>query len=191
MPHSSAATALRGTLLSFRGNPFTMPPEEALYVEEDGLLILENGKISHRGPYTQTRQFLPPNCPVTHYPHCLISAGFIDAHVHYPQLPVIASWGQELLAWLKQYVFPIETRFQDKEFAKVIAKSFMAELLRNGTTTAAVYCTVHPQSVDAFFEESARIGTCMIAGKVLMDRNAPAPLQETAQQGYDLALKQI
>lgn len=184
MPHTPTTTALRGCLLSFKDNPFTCPPEEALWVEEDGLLIMQNGKITHCGPYTQTHQFLPTNCPVTHYPDSLISAGFIDTHVHYPQLPVIASWGDELLAWLQHCVFPAESRFADKTFASTTAKTFLTELLRNGTTTAAVYCTVHSHSVDAFFEESARLGTRMIAGKVLMDRNAPTALQDTAQQGY-------
>ncbi|OUI79014.1 amidohydrolase family protein, partial [Acetobacter tropicalis] len=85
-----------------------------------------------------------------------------------------------LLAWLQQYVFPAESRFSDKQVAQAVAKSFLSELLRNGPTTAAVYCTVHSESVEAFFEESERLGTRMIAGKVLMDRNAPDTLRDTA-----------
>lgn len=184
MTQPSRHAALRGCFITFRGNPFTMPPEDALHVEEDGLILIRDGIITHCGPYTQVRPFVPHNCPITHYPDGIITAGFIDTHVHYPQMPVIASWGEELLAWLKHYVFPAEARFEDKALAQAVARSFMTELLRNGTTTAAVYCTVHPQSVDAFFEESSRLGTRMIAGKVLMDRNAPDAVRDTAQQGY-------
>ncbi|GAA07245.1 guanine deaminase [Acetobacter tropicalis NBRC 101654] len=185
MPASSRHAALRGCVVTFRANPFLTAPEDALHVEEDGLILITDGKITHSGPYTQTRAFLPEGVSVTHYPNKLISAGFIDSHVHYPQLPVIASWGEELLAWLQQYVFPAEAKFSDKDVAQAVARSFLTELLRNGTTTAAVYCTVHPESVDAFFEESARIGTRMIAGKVLMDRNAPDTLRDTARTGYE------
>ena len=103
----------------------------------------------------------------------LIVPGFIDAHVHYPQLQMIGAGGHALIDWLKAYAFPAEQQFADADHAREVARVFLRELLRVGTTTAAVYCTVFPQSVDAFFEESARLNTRMIAGKVLMDRHAP------------------
>ena len=118
-------------------------------------------------------------------PDALISAGFIDTHVHYPQVQMIGAYGSQLLEWLTKYTFVAEQQYADKAHAKLAANLFLRELLRAGTTTAAVYCTVHPQSVDAFFEESARFNTCMVAGKVLMDRNAPEALLDTAQRGYD------
>ncbi|OUI95435.1 guanine deaminase [Acetobacter indonesiensis] len=185
MSATARHAALRGCVVTFRANPFVTAPHEALSIEEDGLILITDGKITHCGPYDQTRGFLQDGVEVKHYPNRLISSGFVDSHVHYPQLPVIASWGEELLAWLQQYVFPAEARFADKQVAQAVAKTFMAELLRNGTTTAAVYCTVHPHSVDAFFEESERIGTRMIAGKVLMDRLAPDNLRDTARTGYE------
>ncbi|MFT8418177.1 MAG: guanine deaminase [Acetobacter sp.] len=177
--------AIRGSYVTFRANPFTTPEHDALVLEEDGLIIMEQGRITQCGPYATLRAQLGNNTPLTHYKDCLISAGFIDAHVHYPQISAIASWGEQLLPWLEQYIFPTEAQFANVDVAQQTAKLFLAELLRNGTTTAAVYCTVHPQSVDAFFAESARLGTRMIAGKVLMDRNCPPNLQDTAQSGYD------
>ncbi|MCP1213449.1 guanine deaminase [Acetobacter okinawensis] len=185
MPHTPTRHAIRGSYVTFRADPFAAPAADALVLEEDGLIIMEHGRITHCGPYALVRAHLGENTPLTHYPDCLISAGFIDAHVHYPQISAIASWGEQLLPWLEQYIFPTEAQFASMDVARQTARLFLSELLRNGTTTAAVYCTVHPQSVDAFFEESARLGTRMIAGKVLMDRNCPPNLQDTAQSGYD------
>lgn len=155
-------------------------PEESLSIEEDGLIIMEAGRITDCGPYAALAPKLDKAVPVTHYPDSIISAGFIDTHVHYPQMPAIASWGQQLLPWLEQYIFPTEAKFDNSAYAEAIASAFLDELLRNGTTTAAVYCTVHAQSVDAFFRQSEKRGTRMIAGKVLMDRNAPDNLRDTA-----------
>ncbi|GBR53878.1 guanine deaminase [Acetobacter pomorum] len=185
MQKIQARTAIRGCYITFEGNPFLVPPEESLMIEEDGLIVMEAGRITHCRPYADLAPTLDSTIPVTHYPNSIISAGFIDTHVHYPQMPAIASWGQQLLPWLEEYIFPTEARFNDSAYAEAIASAFLDELLRNGTTTAAVYCTVHAQSVDAFFRQSEKRGTRMIAGKVLMDRNAPDNLRDTAKSGYD------
>ena len=105
--------------------------------------------------------------------------------MHYPQIGVIASFGAQLLDWLEKYTFPEEARFSDPDYADRTAKLFLDLLLANGTTTAAVYCTVHPESADAFFAESSARNLRMIAGKILMDRNAPDSVRDTAQSGYD------
>lgn len=115
----------------------------------------------------------------------LILPGFVDGHVHYPQIGVIASFGTQLLDWLEKYTFPEEARFSDPAYARETASLFLDLLLSNGTTTAAVYCTVHPESADAFFEESAARNLRMIAGKILMDRHAPDSVTDTAQSGYE------
>jgi guanine deaminase len=115
----------------------------------------------------------------------LISPGFIDAHVHYPQLPVIGAGGKPLLDWLAAYTFPAEERYGEIDYARSVARRYFAENLRNGTTSAAVWCTVHPQSVDALFGEAERLGVRTIAGKVMMDRNAPTALLDDAQASYD------
>ncbi|RBM05244.1 guanine deaminase [Novacetimonas cocois] len=182
---------LRGRVVTFRDNPFTCDPLLALYHEEDGAVVIRDGRIVTLGAYVDVHPDLPPDARIVHYPDSLISAGFIDTHVHYPQLPMIAAYGEQLLEWLERYTFPTESRFGDPVYAQDIARRFLTELLRCGTTTAAVFCTVHPQSVEAFFRESERLDTLMIAGKVLMDRNAPPALRDTAQGGYDDSLALI
>lgn len=178
-------TAIRGPFLTFHADPFTVDPMDAVTYQSDGLILCTGGIITAAGAWNDLKDQLPDDVMVDHYPDCLISAGMVDTHVHYPQLPVIASYGEQLLEWLETYVFPAEARYADITYARKVARIFLKELLRVGTTTAAVYCTVHPESVDAFFEESERLNTCMIAGKVLMDRNAPDNLRDTAQSGYD------
>src|ERR1700761_9368496 len=181
----TAVKALRGAAISFRGNPFEQPSDACLIHHDDALVIIEDGRISAVGHYPDLRTRLPAGVVPVHYPDALISAGFIDTHVHYPQVQMIGAYGSQLLDWLTEYTFVAEQQYADEGHARAAAKLFLRELLRAGTTTAAVYCTVHPQSVNAFFEESSRFNTCMIAGKVLMDRNAPAALLDTAQRGYD------
>ncbi|KXV40203.1 guanine deaminase [Gluconobacter japonicus] len=178
-------TAIRGPFLTFHADPFTVDPADAVTHQPDGLILCTNGVITAAGAWKDLKDQIPDGITVDHYPNHLISAGMIDTHVHYPQLPVIASYGEQLLEWLETYVFPAEARYADITYARQIAQTFLKELLRVGTTTAAVYCTVHPESVEAFFEESERLNTCMIAGKVLMDRHAPDNLRDTAQSGYD------
>jgi guanine deaminase len=105
--------------------------------------------------------------------------------VHYPQIDIIASYGEQLLAWLEKYTFPAEARFADRGHADRAAHRFLDECLRNGITTSSVYCTVHPASVDAFCTAAQQRGFCMAAGKVMMDRNARDDLQDTAESGYE------
>ncbi len=120
---------------------------------------------------------------MTDYRGKLIVPGFIDTHLHYPQTDIIASPAPGLLPWLQQYTFPAERRFAEPEHAAEVAEFFIDQLLRCGTTTAMVYCTVHPASVDAFFSASERRNLRMVAGKVLMDRNCPEFLRDTAEGG--------
>jgi guanine deaminase len=174
--------ALRGAALTFRADPFLTAPESSHIYYPDALIVIEDGKIASVEDAAQAR--VPGDLPVTHFPDALILPGFIDAHVHYPQTEMIASYGAHLLEWLDTYTYVTEQKFSDKAHASKVAHVFLRELLRAGTTTAAVYCTVHPQSVDAFCEESERFNTRMIAGKVLMDRNAPDALRDTAESGY-------
>jgi guanine deaminase len=154
--------------------------------EPDAIVVLQDGLISHFGPAERIAPLLPPGTEIRDFGRdALISAGFIDSHVHFPQTPMIAAHGARLLDWLNKYTFPTELKYADKEFARDVARVFLRENLRNGITTSCVYCTVHPQSVDALFEEAEKLGLRLAAGKVLMDRNAPQGLRDTAQSGYD------
>ena len=151
---------------------------------EDGLLVVEDGQVLALGEAEPlVRRFA--GTPVTSYPDALLVPGFVDTHIHLPQTDVIASHGAQLLDWLNTYTFPAECRFADPEYAAVQAAFFLDQLLRNGTTAAMVFGSVHPQSVDRLFAAAERLGMCLIAGKVLMDRHAPAELLDTPQRGYD------
>ncbi len=176
--------AVRGRLLDFLDDPTAVGATASHRHYSDGLLIIEDGRIAKTGDAAALLAELPPGRPVDEYRDCLILPGLIDTHIHYPQTRVIASYGAQLLEWLNKYTFVEEQKFGDPAHAGRIARFFLDELLRNGTTTAVVYCTVHPESVEAFFAESERRNTRMVAGKVLMDRNAPAPLTDTADRGY-------
>ncbi|WP_335685179.1 guanine deaminase [Sneathiella sp.] len=178
-------TAIRGQILSFQGNPFTEPMEDCLYVEEDGLLVMENGYISEVGPAVDLLGTLASDTPIEVYQDALICPGFIDCHVHYPQTEIIGAYGAQLIDWLNKYTFVAEQKFSDKAHASQAAEIFLKETLRAGTTTASVFCTVDPTSVDAFFEKSEKLNMRNIAGKVLMDRNAPDGLLDSPQTGYD------
>ncbi len=178
-------SAIRGSILSFRSSPFNTPMDEFLYYEDDGLVIMEDGKITKVGPASTLLADLDRSVIVTHYRDSLIMPGFIDCHVHYPQTEIIGAFGKQLIDWLNKYTFVAEQKFGDKSHAQITAALFLREALAAGTTTASVFCTVEPASVDAFFEESVKFGMRNIAGKVLMDRNAPEGLLDTAQTGYD------
>lgn len=175
--------AIRGRLLWYRGDPDVEGASSRRYVP-DGAILIENGHVAAAGDASEVLARLPEGAPVDDRRPHLVLPGFIDAHIHYPQSQVVASYGTALLDWLERYTFPEEQRFADDTHAAESAQFFLDELLRNGTTTASVYCTVHPGSVEAFFAESDRRGTRMIAGKMMMDRGAPPPLLDTAETGY-------
>jgi guanine deaminase len=186
MAAPARVTAIRGPALTYTGDPFQDGLEATMVYEPDAIIAMAGGKIAHFGPARAVRAKLPRGTKIVDYGRdALITAGFIDTHVHYPQTGIIGAFGTQLLDWLNRYTFVAEQRFADKRHARAVARLFLGECLRNGVTTAAVFCTVHPQSVDAFFEESSKLGLRMIAGKVLMDRNAPAALRDTAQAAYD------
>lgn len=149
----------------------------------DGLLTVRNGQIESSGEYDELISQLPDGVKVHDYRNYVITPGFIDTHIHFPQTEMIASPAPGLLPWLENYTFPTEKRFADPEYSAEVAEFFLKELLRCGTTTAMVYCTVHPESAEAFFSASHALNTRMIAGKVMMDRNCPEFLQDTPQTG--------
>jgi guanine deaminase len=161
------------------------PRAQSYQYIEDGAVLVENGRIARLGDYADVSAEASHDVQVAdHRPH-LILPGFIDTHIHYPQTQVVASYAANLLEWLNTYTFVAEQKFADEQHAEFIAERFLDELIRHGTTTAVAYCSVHPQSVDAYFRASQHRNMRMLGGKVMMDRNAPPALCDTAQSGYD------
>jgi guanine deaminase len=180
---STTTLAYRAAILHSIADPAVVGVEQSYEYFEDGLLVIDGGQIVQVG---NAADLLPTlkGVDITEYRDALITPGFIDTHTHYPQTGMIASYGEQLLDWLNTYTFPTEQQFADKAHAANVAGIFLKELLRNGTTTALVFGTVHKQSVDAFFEAAQALNLRMIAGKVLMDRNAPDYLTDTPESGY-------
>jgi guanine deaminase len=174
---------LLGQVLTFDADPFREGLQAARH-ESRGAVVVQNGKILAHGPAERLRAAYP-TARVTDYGKCLISAGFIDAHVHYPQTAIIASWGKRLIDWLNSYTFPEEMRFADPAYAAQISNRYLDLALAHGTTSMCSYATIHPQSVEAFFTAASARGLRAFAGKTCMDRNAPAGLQDSAQSAYD------
>jgi guanine deaminase len=177
--------ALRASALTFTGDPFLIGAQAAMHYEADALILIDEGKITAFGDYNATKSKLPAATPITEYKDALILPGFIDLHVHYPQTQIIGAYGKQLIDWLNRYTFVAEQQFADESHARYVAGFFLDECLRAGTTSAMVYGTVHAHSVDVFFDEAAKRNMRVIAGKVLMDRNAPEALRDTPQTGYD------
>ncbi len=171
----------RGMLLDYAGDP--SHNADAVRLEPDGLLLVSDGKVFARGSYSELAA-AHPEAPVVDYRGQLIVPGFIDGHVHYPQTDMIAAYGEQLLAWLERYTFPAERRFRDPAHAAEVAEVFLSELVRHGTTTALVLCSVHPESVDALAGAALARNQRLILGKVWMDRNAPPDLCDTAESAY-------
>ena len=177
--------AIRGRFLDIQNTVSKASDiDQAVRYIEDGLLISHEGKISWFGKWEEGLSQLNADMNVQHYPDQLIVPGFIDTHIHFPQTEMIGAYGEQLLEWLNTYTFPTEIQFEDKVYADKIAQFFVNELLKNGTTTALVFCTVHPQSVDALFEVAEQHQMRLIAGKVMMDRHAPEAICDTAESAY-------
>ncbi len=176
-------TLLLGQTLVFEADPFTAGLEAARH-DSHGGVVVSDGAIADVGTADDLRDRHPEAVTIDHGGG-LILPGFVDAHVHYPQTAIIASWGKRLIDWLNTYTFPEEMRFSDPDYAREITARFFELSLSNGTTTVASYCTIHPESVDAFFSEASRRGLRAVGGKTCMDRNAPEWLTDTAQSAYD------
>ncbi len=184
----STRTAIRGDLVYFTGNPFISPATDCLTYERDGCIIVEDGLIQAVGP---ANALLEDGITVTHHRDKLILPGFIDTHTHYVQLEIMASFGKQLIDWLNQYTFPAEQSFDNAAHCDQIAAAFCDQLLRHGTTSASVFCSSHAYSAEALFKQASKRNMRMIAGQVLMDRNAPDALLVPSGQAHDESQKLI
>jgi len=182
LDNNSCDTAIRASFLHFVADPDQRG--DACEYLEDGLMILKQGRIQMLVDAAEWIDYLPDGCALYDYSGRLVMPGFIDTHCHYPQTEMIASFGLQLLDWLEQYTFPTEEKFAERDHADKIAAFFCDQMLANGTTSSAVFATVHPQSVDAIFEQAQQRDLCLIAGKVMMDRNAPPQLCDSAESSY-------
>nr|MDJ0823562.1 guanine deaminase [Paracoccaceae bacterium] len=172
-----------GQTLTFPEDPF-LQGWETVEHERRGGIAVAGGEIVANGPADDLRAQFPQAQVVDHCDGLLLP-GFVDAHAHYPQTAMIASWGKRLIDWLNTYTFPEEMRFADPIYAAEIAGRYLDLLLAEGTTTMCGYCTIHPASVDAFFTAAEARGMRVLAGKTCMDRNAPEGLRDTPQSAYD------
>ena len=178
--------AYRAALLYFSGSASAVA--QAVY-EPDGLLVVGPDAAGRQvvqaiGDYQKLtgRGGTLAGLPIKHWPGRIIAPGFIDMHLHYPQVDVIGSPAEGLLPWLANYTFPQEQRFADTGHAADTAAFFIAELLRNGVTTALTFATSHPHSVNALLEKAQKHCLRLMAGKCLMDRNAPDGVRDKTEQ---------
>lgn len=176
---------LRGRTLSFCEEPAAVDDSGAYSYREDGAVLVRDGRIVAVGEHREIAALAAPDADVVDHRPYLLMPGLIDCHLHFPQMQVIASYGTQLLEWLRKYTFVEEQKFADDAHARRIAAHFCDTLIRHGTTTASVFCTVHRQSAAALFEEAQRRGMCLIAGKMMMDRNAPEGLTDTPERSYE------
>ena len=176
---------IRGRILTFKRRPNSATDTESFNFIEDGALFVTNGIISKLGSFSDIIVETPKEVVIyNHQPHLLVP-GFIDTHLHFPQIQIVSSYAANLLEWLNTYTFVEEQKYKDSFHSEDMAKQFFNALINHGTTTAAVFCTTHPESVEAFFKESHRRNMLMVGGKVMMDQNAPAKLLDTPQSSYD------
>jgi guanine deaminase len=180
----SGLKAFRASILHCLGDPGEHADPSAVEYFADGLLIVEDGHVAALGEAQQMMPGLAEDIDVTDYRGKLIVPGFIDCHVHFSQVDIIGSYGEQLLDWLERYAYPAEEAFADAEHANAVADFFVDELLRNGTTTALVFPTVHPQSVDAIFTAADKRNMRLLSGKVLMDENCTEALRDNPETAY-------
>lgn len=185
MDSFNTVTAVRGSLFDIK-KVVDSPDDiiENVRFIEDGLLLLQDGKIKWSGKWEDGKHQIPQGARVRTYTGKIIVPGFVDTHIHYPQTEMIGAYGEQLLEWLDNYVFPTEAKYGDIEYAGEMSELFITELLKNGTTTALVFGTVHPESVEALFTAAHKRNMRIIAGKVMMDRNAPDYLTDTPESSY-------
>jgi guanine deaminase len=182
---AGASCAVRGTFFDLVDDPWKHVGHErnAARFINDGLLVVDNGLIADFGPFAEVA---PRHLciPVTHLKNRLILPGFIDGHIHFPQVRVIGSYGKKLLDWLQTWVFPEELKYRDRDYARTAANHFFNALLAGGTTTCLAFTTSSPDSTEEFFDEAARRNMRVIAGLTGIDRFAPPEVCISADDFY-------
>ena len=173
--------AFRAEILHCLGDPGEHADATQVEYFADGLLIVEDGHVAGLGDAETLLPGLADDIELIDQRGNLICPGFIDCHVHFSQVDIIASYGEQLLDWLNRYAYPAEQRFSDAQYADEVASFFTDELLRNGTTTALVFPTVHEESVDAIFSAASKRNMRLLSGKILMDQHCPESVRDDAE----------
>ncbi|PVZ87987.1 guanine deaminase [Serratia sp. S1B] len=185
MEKEQSIKAVRGSFLDIsRTVEYPEEIEGHLRFIKDGLLLIRDGRVAWFGTWEEGHHQIPDSVRVRDYSGKMIVPGFVDTHIHYPQCEMVGAYGEQLLDWLNKHTFPAEKRYNDIEYSREMSTFFIKQLLRNGTTTALVFGTVHPESIEALFEAAHHINMRIIAGKVMMDRNAPDYLLDTPESSY-------
>ncbi|MDP2566205.1 guanine deaminase [Pseudoalteromonas marina] len=182
--NNNKLTVICANILDFVDDPAIAGDNAHRYFEK-GALVIQNGKVVNLGYEQDILPNIDKSATIIRHDGKLVMPGMIDTHIHLPQTEMVGAYGEQLLSWLTEYAFPTEKKFASEVYSSEVSNRFLDELLRNGTTTALVFGTVHPQSVDAFFNESQKRNLRMIAGKVMMDRNCPDDLSDCAQTSYE------
>ena len=172
---------LRGTVLTCSDDPALSAT--AFRLIENGAIVVEGSRIVEVEAWSDLQTERTADVTVVDHRPSLIVPGFVDVHAHYPQSNVIAAYGTQLLDWLTRFTFPEESKFSDEVYATEAAEFFLSELIRNGTTASMVFCTIHPESVNALFNAAAKRNMCIHAGKVMMDSNCPEYLRDDVETG--------
>ena len=179
--------AFRAAILHCLGDPGEHSDAQQVEFFADGLLIIEDGHVAALGDAAALLPGLADDIELTDERDKLIVPGFIDCHVHFSQVDIIASYGEQLLDWLSRYAYPAEKKFADAQYANEVAEFFTDELLRNGTTTALVFPTVHEESVDAIFAAADKRNMRLLSGKLLMDEHCPAAVRDDPESAYTVS----
>ena len=179
---STTELAIRAPILHFTDEPDVQMKTGYEYLP-DGVLLVADGHVRalESAASMAEKGFDLAQCE--HFPDHLLMPGLVDTHIHYPQTDIIASYGKQLIDWLNQYTYPTEIGFSDPAYASEVANEFLELLLESGTTTAMVYTTIFSESVEAFFQAAQKRNLRMIAGRTLMDRNAPPELLDSVREG--------
>lgn len=184
----SKLRAVRGETITFTADPFLHNEEDCVRHYNDALIVISDGRILDVGEYADIAPLYPDLKDIDRYEDALIVPGFVDCHAHYVQTSIVGSYGDTLLAWLNKYTFPTEILFSNKELASAVARRYLEQIVRRGTTTANLFATTYAQSVDAIFEAAEEMGVRVISGKVLQDRNVPDALRDpSADESVELS----
>ena len=179
--------AFRAAILHCLADPGEHADATQVEYFEDGLLVIEDGHVTGLGDAETLLPGLAEDVALTDQRGKLIVPGFIDCHVHFSQIDIIASYGEQLLDWLNRYAFPAEAKFGDSSYADEVAGFFTDELLRNGTTTALVFPTVHEESVDSIFAAAKQRNMRLLSGKILMDQHCPESVRDDPESAYKVS----